>query len=234
MAVYSYSRSSEIESLESPDGIDAILAHEARQLRTFALSQGLEPQQRFLDEDVKWTLNLVDRPAGIRLMDLLEQGDAVVAISLLRIFSNCEDMERTLRAFRRMGVRLYIADLGGEVTSEQFQLPFTRVMKAFSRLEKRRSTERIKTVKENQRRKGRFLGGSRPFGYMIHSNGRLIENPMEQRVLKKIIEMKNQGKSLRAISSEVSTPMMPISFKTVQRLLKRHESEDSDSSVRRC
>ncbi len=55
---------------------------------------------------------------------------------------------------------------------------------------------------------------------MIHSNGRLIENPMEQRVLKKIIKMKKEGKSLRAISSEVSTQMVPISFKTVQRLLK--------------
>jgi DNA invertase Pin-like site-specific DNA recombinase len=95
----------------------------------------------------------------------------------------------------------------------------------FHSLEKRRSTERIKTVKQSQRKKGRFLGGSRPFGYMIHSNGRLIENPMEQRVLKKILEMKKLGKSLRAISAEVSTPMMPVSFKTVQRLIKRHETE---------
>ena len=59
---------------------------------------------------------------------------------------------------------------------------------------------------------------------MIHSNGRLIENPMEQRVLKKIIKMKKDGESLRTISSEVSTPMVPISFKTVQRLLKKNES----------
>jgi hypothetical protein len=46
-------------------------------------------------------------------------------------------------------------------------------------------------------------------------------------VLKKILDMKKQGKSLRAISSEVSTPMMPVSFKTVQRLIKRHDSEMS-------
>jgi len=37
--------------------------------------------------------------------------------------------------------------------------------------------------------------------------------------------MKKQGKSLRAISAEVSTPIMPVSFKTVQRLIKRHDSE---------
>jgi hypothetical protein len=57
---------------------------------------------------------------------------------------------------------------------------------------------------------------------MIHENGCLIENPMEQRVLRRIMELKKQGKSLRAISNEVSTPVMPISFKTVQRLLQRH------------
>ena len=92
----------------------------------------------------------------------------------------------------------------------------------FSSLEKRKSAERIKGVKQRQRKQGRYLGGSRPFGYMIHENGRLIENPMEQKVLKRIMELKKQGKSLRAISSEVSTPVMPISFKTVQRLLQRH------------
>jgi hypothetical protein len=37
--------------------------------------------------------------------------------------------------------------------------------------------------------------------------------------------MKKKGKSLRAISAEVSTPIMPVSFKTVQRLIKRHDSE---------
>jgi hypothetical protein len=46
---------------------------------------------------------------------------------------------------------------------------------------------------------------------------------MEQKVLKHILKMNSQGKSLRAISAEVSTPVMPISFKTVQRLLKRHQ-----------
>ena len=45
---------------------------------------------------------------------------------------------------------------------------------------------------------------------------------MEQKVLKQIFELKREGKSLRAISNEVSTPVMPISFKTVQRLLQRH------------
>jgi hypothetical protein len=76
-------------------------------------------------------------------------------------------------------------------------------------------------VKHKQKEKGRFLGGSRPFGFSVHDNGKLIENPSEQRTLQKIFELKRQGKSLRAISAAVSTPMTPISFKTVQRVLQR-------------
>lgn len=93
---------------------------------------------------------------------------------------------------------------------------------AVATLERRRSTQRVRSVKQVQREKGRYLGGSRPFGYMIHSNGRLIEHPMEQRVLKRIRQLREQGRSLRAIAAEVSTPVAPISFKTVQRILQRH------------
>jgi hypothetical protein len=57
---------------------------------------------------------------------------------------------------------------------------------------------------------------------MIHSNGRLIENSMEQKVLKRILQLRDQGKSLRVIAAEVSTPVAPVSFKTVQRILQRH------------
>jgi len=57
---------------------------------------------------------------------------------------------------------------------------------------------------------------------MVHENGKLIENPLEQRLLRRILELKRAGKSLRFISESVSTPLAPVSFKTVQRLLQRH------------
>jgi DNA invertase Pin-like site-specific DNA recombinase len=121
-----------------------------------------------------------------------------------------------------MSVQLHVVELGGDITDAQLSVNFAKITGLFSALEKRKAAERIKGVKQRQRKQGRYLGGSRPFGYMIHENGRLIENPMEQRVLRRIMELKKLGKSLRAISSEVSTPVMPVSFKTVQRLLQRH------------
>jgi len=230
MSVYSYTRTSQIECLESTQELETILEKEDLRLQTYALGEGMKVNDRYLDENQKWNVNFMKRPQAAALMNRLEAGDIILVCTLERIFSNCDDMMNTLQEFRKRKVKLVVVELDGEVTNPDLAPRFQDMLKIFHSLERRRSTERIKTVKQSQRKKGRFLGGSRPFGYMIHSNGRLIENPMEQRVLKKILDMKKQGKSLRAISAEVSTPMMPVSFKTVQRLIKRHDSEMSARS----
>jgi len=223
MSVYSYTRTSTVEEQEEKD-LESLLEQENLRLQTYALAHGMHINKSFLDSNLKWSVEFAKRSKVKQMLEILKPGDVVLTCSVERIFSSCDDMLAALKLLKQKRVRLFILELSGEVTAAEFNPSFNRLLDVFHSLEKRRSTERIKTVKQNQRNKGRFLGGSRPFGYMIHSNGRLIENPMEQRVLKKIIKMKKEGKSLRAISSEVSTPMVPVSFKTVQRLLKKHEA----------
>ena len=213
MPSYSYTRISNTE---------ALVESEDQHLKQFANEQGFKLDDNVIDSSQQWRVDFQSRASAKTLLDKLKPGDVVLTESLESIFSNCEDMQDSLRLFKLMQVKLFVADLGGDISDPDFAPSFTQVLSAFHKLEKCRSTERIKAVKQSQRSKGRFLGGSRPFGYMIHSNGRLIENPMEQRVLKKIIKLKQQGKSLRTISTAVSTPLIPVSFKTVQRLLKRH------------
>lgn len=223
MSVYSYARTSEVESAETGNQLEELLEKESLRLHTYALRVGIRVNENILEDKMLWSLDLTARPAWKSLLGRLESGDIIITCTVERMFSTCEDMYATVRLLRKRKIRLFVVDLEGDLTNGQFCPPFEKMLRVFHSLEKRRSTERIKTVKQRQRSKGRFLGGSRPFGYLIHSNGRLIENPMEQKVLRQIIRMNQQGKSLRAISSEVSTPIMPISFKTVQRLLKRHQ-----------
>ncbi|MDP6416431.1 MAG: recombinase family protein, partial [Gammaproteobacteria bacterium] len=162
------------------------------------------------------------RESGKRLMGILRPGDILLCSKLERVVSSSQEALRLIRKLKDKNVQLHIVELGGDITNPEFTVNFEKIARLFSSLGKRKSAERIKGVKQRQKKQGRYLGGSRPFGYMIHENGCLIENPMEQRVLRRIMELKKQGKSLRAISNEVSTPVMPISFKTVQRLLQRH------------
>lgn len=225
MAVYSYVRTSEVEETElGSNQLEELLEKESLRLHTYALRVGIRVNENCHDKGLLWSVDLSDREEWQALVSRLESGDIVITCTIERMFSSCEDMQPVVRMLRRRKVRLYVVDLEGDLTNPQFCPPFEKLLRVFHSLEKRRSTERIKTVKQKQRSKGRFLGGSRPFGYLVHSNGRLIENPMEQKVLSQIVRMSQEGKSLRAISAEVSTPIMPISFKTVQRLLKRHQN----------
>jgi DNA invertase Pin-like site-specific DNA recombinase len=177
------------------------------------------------DNNCSWNLEFHKREQGKRLLDTVKAGDVIVCAKLERLVSSSAEAVKLIKRMRDRNVALHIVELGGDICNPEFRVPVDKMAALFSDLEKRKSAERIKGVKQRQRKQGRYLGGSRPFGYMIHENGRLIENPMEQRVLKKIVDLKKQGMSLRAISNEVSTPVMPISFKTVQRLLQRHADQ---------
>lgn len=222
MTIYSYCRTSELEATYDSNRLQEILEPETLANQTYCLRQQWYMTETLSDEDCSWNLEFHKRLNGKRLMSMLKPGDVILCSKLERIVSSVGEAVELIRRLKDRAVQLHIAELGGDVTSSEFSVNFEKAADMFAALERRKSAERIKGVKQRQRKQGRYLGGSRPFGYMIHENGRLIENPMEQRVLRKIMDLKKQGKSLRAISSEVSTPVMPISFKTVQRLLQRH------------
>jgi len=222
MATYFYYRISQIEMAESADGLEALLGTEQLIIQSYCLEHNWYLSEIFEDTNIRWNEEFRARESARKLLKQLRPGDIVVVNSIERIFSSCHDTVDVVRLFRGVEAQLHVVELGGDITHLDFTANFVKLADVFSSLERRRSAERIKGVKQRQKRQGRYLGGSRPFGYMIHDNGRLIENPMEQRVLKKILVLKQRGKSLRAISEEVSTPIMPISFKTVQRLIQRH------------
>jgi len=222
MAIYSYYRTSELEAASTNDELDVALQTELLGIQTYCLANNLLISESIADLDSNWACEFKAREKGVELLHRLRFGDKVISSTLDRIVSSSAEVLELVETLREMNVELHIVEFGGDIVCESSSINFERAARVFSSLDKRKSTERIKTVKSQQRTQGRYLGGSRPFGYMIHDNGRLIEYPLEQRLLKKIIDLKRQGKSLRAISNEISTPVLPISFKTVQRLLQRH------------
>jgi DNA invertase Pin-like site-specific DNA recombinase len=225
MTIYSYYRTSELESALDDDQLASIIEPEMLAIQTYCLQQRWFMTETLKDTECAWSTEFTSREQGSLLMSRLQAGDVLLCSKLDRLVSSCDEAVTLTETLKNKGVALHIVELGGDITDPELSVSFARLAHIFASLETRKSAERIKGVKQRQRKQGRYLGGSRPFGYMIHENGRLIENPMEQRVLKRILELKRQGKSLRAISSEVSTPVMPISFKTVQRLLQRHADQ---------
>ena len=222
MKVYSYCRTSALETLAADGETELVLEAELLAIQTYCLQRDWYLFERFQDLGFEWDIDLNNRTNGARLLNLVSIGDIIVCSHLERLVSSSVEAMELVDVLRDRKVQLHIVELGGDITNKTFMLEFSIAAELFSKLDRRKSAERIKSVKHKQKSKGRYLGGSRPFGYMIHENGKLIENPIEQRLLKKIIDLKKAGKSLRSISDEVSTPLAPVSFKTVQRLLHRH------------
>jgi len=214
-----------LEATLDTEQLETILEPEMLAIQTYCLRQSWFMTESLKDSDCNWSQEFIKRDSGKQLMNVLRPGDVILCSKIERICSTTQEVLKLIPMLQEKSVRLHIVELDGDLTNPDFEVNFQKIASVFSSLEKRKSAERIRGVKQRQRKQGRYLGGSRPFGYMIHENGRLIKNPMEQRVLRKIMELKKQGKSLRAISSEVSTPVMPISFKTVQRLLQRHAEQ---------
>ncbi|MEE3010905.1 MAG: recombinase family protein [Pseudomonadota bacterium] len=222
MTIYAYCRTSELEDSMDQDRLNGILEPELLGIQTYCLQKGWYMTQTITETNCRWNQEFVDRERGKLLLEAMNPGDVVLCSRLERVASSSQEVQMLVNLFSQRQIALHVVELGGDITDPELTVSASRAVSIFAALEKRKSAERIKGVKQRQKQQGRYLGGSRPFGYMIHDNGRLIENPMEQKVLKRIFELKREGKSLRSISNEVSTPVMPISFKTVQRLLMRH------------
>ena len=222
MKVYSYCRTSALETIVADDETELALDAELLAIQTYCLQRDWYLFEKFQDRGVEWETKLKNRNNGARLLSLVSSGDIIICSHLERLVSSSVEARELVDFLRGRRVQLHIVELGGDIANKAFMLEFSIAAELFSKLDRRKSAERIKSVKYKQKSKGRYLGGSRPFGYMIHENGKLIENPIEQRLLKRILDLKRAGKSLRSISDEVSTPLAPVSFKTVQRLLQRH------------
>jgi putative DNA-invertase from lambdoid prophage Rac len=86
-------------------------------------------------------------------------------------------------------------DLGGDVTGNGISKLVFTILSAVAEAERDRIRERIADVKRDQKTRGRFLGGSRPFGCQIGADGSL--EPLESE-RKPLLAMRRMQREARA------------------------------------
>lgn len=92
----------------------------------------------------------------------------------------------------RLFVRLFSIDLGGDTTGNGVsKLAFT-ILSAVAEAERNRTRERIAEVKADQRRRGRFLGGSVAFGWR-REGAELVPVPEQRAAIKRMRKMHASG-----------------------------------------
>ncbi|GEO15996.1 hypothetical protein MAE02_36920 [Microvirga aerophila] len=65
------------------------------------------------------------------------------------------------------------------------------------------------------------MGGKTPFGYVVSPDGRLVEVPEQQRAIREMVHLKEQGKALRAIAESMKAQGYRISHVAVKDILNR-------------
>jgi hypothetical protein len=86
---------------------------------------------------------------------------------------------------------------------------------AFAEAERDRIREPVLGTKADQKKRGRFLGGTTPFGWQVGEEGSLIEVPEQQVVIRQIMDLRRQGMSLRAIAAKIGGTVSHVTVRGI-------------------
>jgi putative DNA-invertase from lambdoid prophage Rac len=223
MTTYAYCRVSTSRQAEEGESLGV----QRRQIEGYATMLGLEAPQFFVEEGVSGSKPMNERPAAKQLLAVLKPGDVIVAAKLDRMFRSALDALDNLNSLKEMGVSLHLIDLGGDVTGNGISKLVFTILSAVAESERDRIRSRVKETKADQRKRGRHLGGYRPFGYRIEKGeddirgGQLVPDEREQAAIAKMRALRTEGKPLRAIASTMREDGFTISHEGVAEVLKR-------------
>jgi putative DNA-invertase from lambdoid prophage Rac len=228
MAVYGYVRVS--TDRQADDGES--LGTQQRIIEGYAMMNGLALDKIFVERGVTGSKPLGERPEGARLLAALEVGDVVITSKLDRMFRSALDALDVLGRLKQRGVNLHMIDLGGDVTGNGVSKLVFTILSAVAEAERDRIRERIRDVKSDQRKRKRYLGGIVPFGWQIGDDGALVKVPDQQRAIQRIIELRRNGLSLRAISASIAAEGVKLSHEGVKNVLAAAQNDLGDVPCR--
>jgi len=205
VAIYGYCRVSTLKQADEGESLDV----QRRQIEGYAHMHGLTLTEVLVEGGVSGSVPVEERPVGGALFAKLGRGDIVIAAKLDRLFRSALDALKVVESLKGRGVKLHLLDLGGDIAGNGISKLFLTIAAAFAEAERDRIRERIGQVKADQKARGRYLGGSIPFGYRLDDDGELAPNEAQQGAIREIVAMKAQGLSLRAIAAEMQAEGPP-------------------------
>ncbi len=204
-----YTRVSTVE--QSRFGI-SLEAQEER-LLAYCRMAGLELAADVIREEaVSASIPLAKRPAGGRLLEVMNgrAGVAhVVALKLDRLFRDAEDALRQTKAWDKAGVALHLVDMGGQSlsTASAMGRMFLTLMAGCAELEKNLVGERTASVLAHKRQQGRVYNHV-PFGFK-RVGDRLVPVVDEMAIVHLIRGRRDDGWSLGMIANALNADSVP-------------------------
>ena len=223
MAVYGYARVSTRAQADLGESLDV----QQRQISGNALMQGLTVDKVFVERAVSGSVPLLQRPEGAAMLAGLKPGDIIITPKLDRMFRSALDALEVLGSLKARGVSLHMIDLGGDVTGNGISKLVFTILSAVAEAERDRTRERVAQVKDDQRTRGRYLGGKVPFGFQVGTDGALVPVVEQQAVISKALALRAAGKPLRAIRAALADDGHQISLDALHRVVRDAAANDS-------
>jgi DNA invertase Pin-like site-specific DNA recombinase len=141
------------------------------------------------------------------------------------MFRSAVNALNVLQQLQALGVSLHMIDLGGDVTGNGVSKLVFMILSAVAEAERDRTRERIRDVKRDQAKRGRFLGGRRPpFGFRLDQAGGVVPDPAEQAAIATMRTMHAAGASYRGIAADMRERGFVVDHKRVMRLVKEDQA----------
>jgi site-specific DNA recombinase len=203
-AVVLYIRVSTEEQARGGVSLDA----QEATLRAYCTMRGLEVAELVVDAGVSAGAPLSTRAGGARVLDLARRGHVagVVATKLDRLFRDCGDCLAVTREWDGAQIALHLVDLGGQSidTSSAMGRFFLTVMAGAAELERGMVAERTVAAMAHVKAQGRRVGAV-PYGSSLAPDGRtLVDDEVEQAVIREARELRAAGLSLRGVAAELA------------------------------
>lgn len=217
MAVWGYCRVSLIKMAEEGESLGV----QQRAVEGYAMMNGLTLDHVYIERGVSGSKPLSERPEGAKLLAGLKPGDVIITPKLDRCFRSALDALDVLAKLKAKGVSLHMIDLGGDVTGNGISKLVFTILSAVAEAERDRIRERVRDVKQDQKVRNRYLGGTLPFGWGLKEGGELFEIPEQQEAIRTMVRMHKDGKSLRAIADAMRLQGFVLSHMAVKSALRR-------------
>jgi putative DNA-invertase from lambdoid prophage Rac len=221
MRIFGYTRVSTSRQVEDGESLEV----QKRVISGYCQMKGFPEPEFVREEGVSGSKPLMQRPAGSQMFETLEKGDIIVAAKLDRMFRSSVDALAMLEEISGRGAQLHLIDLGGDINNDMVgRLVFT-ILSAVAEAERMRIQERIRDVKKDQKTRGKYLGGPVPYGWTRDDEGNLSPKHDEQRAIARVLQLREDGYSLRQIDKKLKEEGLRSSYATVRRIAQGEAGE---------
>ena len=184
---------------QAQEGV-SLEAQEAR-LRTWAAGQDLEVASVHVDAGLSG--GRADNRPGLQaaLSDVCKRRGVLVVYSLSRVARSTRDALAIAERLDRAGADLVSLSESIDTTSAAGKMVF-RMLAVLAEFEKDLVSERTTSALAFKRRQGERISGKIPYGYRLEA-GQLVAVEEEQTTIRLMVDLREDGLSLRAIAEEL-------------------------------